>query len=175
MLWGFGLVVLATAVWLAGARTVQLIRRVRFLMLVLIVLFAFFTPGEILIPLLGKASPTLEGGMLAINHGVRLLVVVMLVAVLLQRTSESILVSGLVALVTPFAPLGMSVDRFAVRLLLVLRYVESPPEGGWRALLDLASDDAPQVAIMVSRSPLGWGDWLCLGGVLAATALGVVL
>lgn len=81
--------------------------------------------------------------------------------------------SGLVALVTPFASFGMSVERFAVRLLLVFRYVESPPEGGWRALLDLAADVAPQEALTVTRSAMGWRDWLCLGGVLVATAVGV--
>lgn len=175
MLWGFGLVVLIAAVRLAYARTIQLLRRVRFLMVVLVVLFAFFTPGEVLIPLIGKASPTLEGGMLALNHGVRLVVVVMLVAVLLERTSENMLVSGLVALVRPFAWCGLSVERFAVRLLLVFRYVESPPEGGWRALIDVGADVAPQDALTVTRSVMGWQDWLCLVGVLAVTLVGVIL
>lgn len=175
VLWGFGLVALAASLWLAPAKCRHLLRRVRILMLVLVILFAFFTPGEAMLPWAGQAGPTWEGAALAVQHCLRLGIVVMLVAVLLARTSERAMVSGLMALVAPLAVFGLSVERLVVRVLLVFRYVESPLEGGWRALLDADQFDGQIEPILVEHAALRWPDWLVMAGVTAAIVWGVNL
>ena len=89
---GFGLVVVTLGLSFARQRSLRLVRRARFLLIVLVVLFAFFTPGEALVSALGQAGPTREGLMLAASHGVRLLSVLILVALLLETTDERTLV-----------------------------------------------------------------------------------
>lgn len=173
-LWGFGLVVLAASFWLAPVKARRLLRRVRILMLVLVILFAFFTPGEAMLPWFGRFAPTWEGSALAALHCLRLAIVVMLVAVLLERTDERAMVSGLMVLAAPLAVLGLSVERLAVRVLLVFRYVESPPDGGWRALLDGAPCDEA-APIVVAHTALRMRDWLVLAVLVAAVIWGVSL
>lgn len=175
VLWGFGLFVLAAALVLAPERARRLLKRVRILMLVLVILFAFFTPGEALIPSVGQAGPTLEGVALAAQHITRLAVVAMLVAILLARTGEQALVAGLMVLAAPLKPLGLSVERLAVRILLVFRYVEMPPAGGWRALLDEPGDAAPAEPLLVTQARLHGRDWLAISGLVAAMFLGASL
>lgn len=173
-LWGLGLVVLTGAILFARHRAGRLLRRVRVLLLVLWVLFAFFTPGELLIPLLGSAGPTQEGLIAAAMHCVQLLVVVLLVAVLLETTGDQALVAGLMVLARPLAVLGLPVERLAVRMLLVFRYVENPPVGGWRALL-VAGDGASTVERLCIRMvPLRWWDGVVAGGVVVLILLGAL-
>jgi len=166
MLWGFGLVVLTLSVLFARHRTLRLLRRVRVLLVVLVLLFAFFTPGEALLPFLGRAGPTIEGLDMALVHGGRLLVVVMLVSILLEKTDERTLVSGLMVLARPLGLLGLSSERLAVRLLLAFAYVESPPPGGWRALMTENSDRVELDSLTVVFTPLRWPDRFAIGGLL---------
>lgn len=56
--WGFGFVFVALSMSIARQRALRLLRRVRVLLAVLVILFAFFTPGEALLPFLGSAGPT---------------------------------------------------------------------------------------------------------------------
>lgn len=162
------LVGISLVVMLALARTrgVRLIRRVRILLLAIIVLFAWFTPGEALVAALPGLSPTYEGVMLALEHGGRLIVVVCWVALLLERLSPDRLVSGLHALCRPGAVVGLSAQRIALRLLLVLRYVDSARGGRheWRHWL-LAPDEAGDPVHLV-RERIGTVDVLILAGLL---------
>lgn len=174
ILWSFGFVLVVAAFLWAPQRARRLVRRIRLLLLVLVILFAFFTPGEALLPFLGSASPTLEGASMAAVHCFQLLIVVLLVALLLELTDEQALVSGLMVLARPFAFLGLPVDRLAVRLLLVFRYVETPPAGGWRALLLPDAERAADGSLRVAAAPLRWWDRLAIGGVLLLAAWGAL-
>lgn len=149
-------------------------RRARFLLIVLVVLFAFFTPGEALVSVLGQAGPTREGLALAASHGVRLLAVLILVALLLKTTDERTLVSGLMSLAAPLAVCGFPVERLALRVLLVMAYVERPPEGGWKALLDGHADVPRGQLLRVRRQPLAVSDRLLIGALLAVLAWGAL-
>ncbi len=99
----------------------------------------------------------------------------MLVAVLLERTGERAMVSGLMVLAAPLAMLGLSVERLAVRVLLVFRYVESPPEGGWRALLDAPRFDGAIEPLLVEHAALRWSDWLVMAALTTAIVFGASL
>ena len=172
LLWGFGLVVVTLGLLFARQLSLRLVRRARFLLIVLIVLFAFFTPGEALLSALGQAGPTREGLMLAAGHGVRLLSVLIVVALLLETTDERTLVSGLMTLAAPLGKFGFPVERLALRVLLVMAYVERPPEGGWRALVDGHADTPSGPGLRVRRQALAVPDRLLIGALLALIVWG---
>lgn len=158
----------------ARHRAWRLVKRVRVLLLVLWVLFALFTPGELVVPFLGNAGPTLEGIAAASMHCVQLLVVVLLVAVLLESTRDQELVTGLMVLAGPLGRLGLPVERLAVRVLLVFRYVESPPNGGWRALLVHDDTLLAVESLCIRTLPLRWWDGLVAGSVVVLILLGAL-
>lgn len=130
---------------LARSRLLRLLRRTRFLLLAIFVLFAWFTPGEAILAAWPRISPTHEGLRLAAEHLARLFTVLSSVAMLLERLPPERLVGGLRALCRPLGWVGLPADRASVRLLLVLRYVEFSTEDGlgdWRAWL-LGEGPAP--------------------------------
>ena len=70
---------------------------------------------------------------------------------------------------------GIGVERLAVRVLLVFRYVESPPEGGWRALLDAPRFDGAIEPLLVEHAALRWSDWLVMAALTTAIVFGASL
>jgi energy-coupling factor transporter transmembrane protein EcfT len=168
-----------SALWLgiAGQTSLptlrRLLRRIRFLLLAILILFAWMTPGQAFFPLWTFLGPTREGLLLAVDHGLRLVGVVALVALLLGRGGRDFVVSGLYALMAPCALIGLSRDRLAVRLLLVLRHAENPPAGGWRHWLDPELPGEEASALHVQRIGFRGRDWLVLalaGGLLLLAA-----
>jgi energy-coupling factor transporter transmembrane protein EcfT len=164
---------LAVALLLARRRCLRLLRRVRFLLLAIVVLFAWFTPGEALLAGWPQLSPSREGAFLALQHAARLVGVIAGVALLLEVLPRERLVGGMYALCRPLALLRVSPERLALRLLLVLRYVESADADTprhWRHWL--ADDHAPvevEVVHLVRERP-GALDW-ALGGALMSLIL----
>lgn len=110
--------------------------------------------------------------MLAASHGVRLLSVLILVALLLETTDERTLVSGLMTLASPLGKFGFPVERLALRVLLVMAYVERPPEGGWRALLDGRADTPSGPGLRVRRQALAVPDRFLIGALLVLIVWG---
>ena len=123
----------------ARSRVLRLLRRVRVLMLAILILFGWFTPGEALLVHWPQWSPSREGIVLAALHGGRLLVVVSAVALLLERLPLERLVGGFYSLCRPFSLLGLRAGALALRLMLVLRFVDASPRG---------------------QGPVHWKDWL---------------
>ncbi|MBV2263695.1 MAG: hypothetical protein KUL79_09070 [Thauera sp.] len=162
---------LAAAV-LARARTWRLVRRIRVLLIAITVLFAWFTPGEAALLDWPRLGPTREGLALAALHAGRLLAVVCAVGILLERLALARLVGGLYALSRPLRRVGVAPERLALRLLLVLRYVEASPRGqgsvDWRhwladeSAVDAAAECAPVVLV---RERLGAGEALLAGAL----------
>lgn len=158
--------------WFAPSRSLKLLRRIRFLILAILVLFAGFTPGEALLPAFPELSPSRDGLMLAAEHVGRLVAVVLCVALLLEGLPVSRLVGGLHALMRPLGRLGLPVERLAVRLMLVLRYVESAPAAAWRDWLEddgIDRDDTDR--IVFAREVLAGKDLAALVLLLGLAAL----
>lgn len=167
------LAVLACALaagFLAPTRLRRLVKRVRFLLIAIVVFFAGFTPGEALLVSLPGTSPSREGAVFAMEHAGRLLGVVCCVAILLERLSVNRLVTGLYALLRPFECVGLPAKGLAVRLLLVMRYVESASPRGWRDWLGDDSDAELQ-AIRLGRERLGMTDVAVAVAVVAGAML----
>jgi len=157
------LCLLAAAV-LARTRFLRLLRRVRVLLLAIAILFAWFTPGEAFVHELPRLGPTREGLALAMLHAGRLVAVVCAVAVLLERLSLHRLVGGLHALARPLRLIGVPPERLALRLLLVLRYVEASRrgqgKGQWREWLlpeggEEDGSGAAEEVVVLNRERLG--------------------
>lgn len=158
----------------------RLLRRARYLLLTIALLFICGTPGEALWPWAGAFSPTTEGIALALLHGGRLLLVLALLALLLEFTPPEVLVAGVYGLLAPFAWLPR--ERVALRLMLVLQYAEEQKGEGrrrsWREWLDWLEcqekAEAPEQAVRLRSASLGGIDLLlliALSLLVAAVAL----
>jgi len=119
----FLLSILFLTAGLPGAGSlVHLLKRLRWLLLAILVVYGWWTPGDYLFPVLGKLSPTgagLEAGMLRLTA---LLLIAASVHLLLQLTAREQLLPALMQLITPLSPRGGR-ERFAVRVLLSLEAI----------------------------------------------------
>ncbi len=100
-----------------------MLRRMRWLFLSLVVIYFWFTPGEPLLlssPALSPWLPTLEGIEEGTIRILSLIALVLAVNLLLQTTSREQLLSAIHWLARPLWLLGVSHDRLAVRMALVL-------------------------------------------------------
>jgi energy-coupling factor transporter transmembrane protein EcfT len=113
-------------------RFARLLRRTRWLLLALGVMFAWGTPGVVAVPDFADFSPSREGLVLAATHVGRLVAVLASLSLLLKYTPAEDLVSALHRIMSPLERLGIDRCRIAVRLLLVIEYVESGSPRGWR-------------------------------------------
>lgn len=145
----------------------KLILRTRWLILSLFVVFSWGVAGQ---PLLaGMATPTYEGLHEALLHLGRLLLVLMAVAAFLESMSLPDLLGGTHQLMAPLRRFGFDSDRAIVRLMLVLRYVETLPRPrDWRILLDAPATTDFSEFVEVDNRPLHMMDYLIV--IMACTA-----
>jgi hypothetical protein len=133
--WGAGAVV-PFAWFLARRRVLALLRRARWLLLSIIVLFALATPGQRLAGLGGDLGLTWDGLMLAIEYALRLVLLLASLAVVHECLGTTGMMAGLHWLLTPIAKWRSLRERIVVRLMLVLDYVENTPVTRWRNWLN---------------------------------------
>lgn len=100
-----------------------MLRRVRWLLLAMLILYGWFTPGDPLLPQLGDWSPSLAGVQQGLLRVAALAAIVVAVYLLLMSTPRGDLVSGLLWFGRPLHRLGIDDRRFAVRLVLALEAV----------------------------------------------------
>ncbi|MDV7391746.1 CbiQ family ECF transporter T component, partial [Arthrospira platensis SPKY1] len=146
----------------ARERAIRLVRRVRVLLLAIVVLFAWFTPGTRVMVDLPSLSPTLEGLMLAFEHAGRVIVVVLCVALLMQHLSAARLVGALYALLRPFERVGLPAGRIAVRTLLVLEFVEGKGAASWKKWLTPSDVETALTPVHMPVEPFQGRDWVTL-------------
>jgi len=176
LLSGWALAVLAAglgiaALGLARQRTMRLVRRSRYLMLAIVVLFACFTPGRRLLAEPGWLPLTVEGVALAALHLGKLLCVITLVAILLERLARPELVLAIATLAAPLAWLGGDPGRLAVRLALVLDLVADRESTDWRHWLESPLPGSYPERIALAQRSMGWRDGVVLLVILLAMGL----
>ncbi len=122
---------IALAIVLASNRTRALLRRTRWLLLSLLILYLFFTPGEYLPGMAGTLGLTHEGLRQGAEQICRLLALLASLALLHRQLGTTGLLVGLYWLLSPFAWR----EKTVVRLMLVLDTVERQRARPWREWL----------------------------------------
>ncbi|MDD5330898.1 MAG: CbiQ family ECF transporter T component [Sulfuricella sp.] len=157
----------------------KLLRRTRWLLLSLILVYAFATPGDPLIPALDNYSPSREGLISGGSQALRLAALLAGLAALLSGVSRNRILAGLYFLLRPLSPLRVDIDRIAARVWLTLYYAEQKELGRpreWRATFHAALDEGgdgenPVVSLEIGR--LSGPDYLAL--VLSSLLLGLLV
>ena len=116
--------VLLFALLRSAHKLMQLLRRTRWIMLSLLLIYAYSTPGQPLLNALGIFSPSREGLSDGVLQLTRLLAALAGLAILLDRLHRQQLIAGLYTLFAPLQLIGVSRERVAVRLALTLHYAE---------------------------------------------------
>lgn len=158
-------VLAAAAAILAAPHFFPLLRRSRWLLLTMLLMFGWLTPGT---PLSGVPGASREGLWLAAENLARLTIALAAVALVLNALSPAALVAGLRSLLAPLAVLNVPRDRIAVRLALTLEEVEAARRGG-----DAVPGSGVDSLSLPASSP-GAAD-LLLGVVSGALLLGAWL
>ncbi len=145
---GFSVLLLALAARFAAPRLRRILRRLRWIALSILILFAWQTPGTLVIPALSAFSPTWDGIRLSLFHLAALAAIGAVVSLLMRALDDADWVCALYALSAPFARVGFPAARLAVRMMLVLESTAGGP----------------------GRAQHGWRDWL--SGTVAMTTHG---
>jgi len=155
----------------------RVLTRSRWLLLTLLLIFAFTTPGEWVHHWPGEIAPTYEGLNLGLLQGLRLLVMLAALTLLLCRSNREDLMAGIFILLRPLKIIGLSPERFTARLWLTLHYVEQAPDKKNRSLfrifeeMTMASEFESTQKIVLTVPAFHQIDaW-----VVGATAIGLIV
>jgi energy-coupling factor transporter transmembrane protein EcfT len=122
----------------------KLLRRSRWLLISLVLVYAFVTPGTAAVAVLGFYSPSREGLLSGGIQALRLISLLATLALLLATTSRERILAGLYFLLRPFNWIGVDIERVAARIWLTLYYAEKAEQHGprrsgeWRERLQAA-------------------------------------
>lgn len=169
-----GLAALALLPWLQGPALTQFLRylrRTRWLLLSLLVIYAYTLPGENVSSMLGSLSPSVHG----LQHGAlriaRMTLLLAALSILMMHIPRTGLLLGIYRILRPLQLLGVDAERIAVRLWLTLHYAEAALGNKQKinikqrlgALqLNEALPVDVQSHIELPDLPMGWTDYLCL-------------
>jgi energy-coupling factor transporter transmembrane protein EcfT len=150
-------------------RGIRLIWRARWLLLSLFVILAWGIAGDPVWD--GAMAPTHEGLIEALTHLGRLVLVLTVVAALLETLPLADLLAATHSLLSPLRHFGLDADRGVVRLMLVLRYVETLPRPrDWSSLLDVPVASASE-RVEVNDHALRGLDYALAVVIIAMLAL----
>ena len=164
-----GVPLLAVACMLSTARLLTLLRRTRWVMLSLLLVYAYATPGEALWAPFAQYSPTREGLAGGLLQLCRLIFALAGLTILLNLLSQQQLIGGLYTMAYPLRYAGLSRERIAVRLALTLHHAESAmldTTADWRGSIKnlLAPAETKQHSIELLAAPFTLRDGLLLFG-----------
>jgi energy-coupling factor transport system permease protein len=167
--------IICTGVFLAAVAMIRasdfllLLRRARWLLLSITLIYAYATPGEFVRQLPDVLAPTYEGLRDGAIQAVRLAIMLAALSLLLATTSRAQIMAGIYQLLKPLQFFGVLPERFSARLWLTLHYVEHMPSGtlkklrqeSWSmAALDTMNDGPER--IVLEFLPWRWLDYLAI-------------
>jgi energy-coupling factor transporter transmembrane protein EcfT len=106
-------------------RSYKFALRIKWVFIAILVLYGWYTPGQLLLPALGDWSPSNLGMQMALLQIAKLLLLIFAIDFLLQQMTREEMLLAIYQLVLPLTFLGLSRERFAVRAMLTLRAVEA--------------------------------------------------
>ena len=162
-----GTPLLLLASFLSAVRLRVLLYRTRWIMMSLLLIYSYATPGVAVWAALAQLSPTAEGILDGLLQLSRLAFALAGLVILQSSLSQPQLISGLYSLSYPLRYLGLSRARVAVRLALTLHYAESSlhdTAAHWRTRIErmLVQEEMKQQSIELHLMPLKVGDGLLL-------------
>lgn len=104
-------------------KALRMLSRLRWLFLSILVVYFWFTPGDLLLPSWQAWSPTVQGVGAGVLRMLTLILLVLAVSLLLQLTSREDLIAALVWLLSPLRRLHITPERLAVRMMLSMEKV----------------------------------------------------
>ena len=157
----------------------RLLYRSRWLMLVLLLTYAYTLPGNPIWPAGGGWSPTQQGVTAGAVRVLRLSLMLIGLAVLLVSTPRARLIYGLYVLLRPVAWWGFDRRAFAVRLGLTLEYIERHAPGGslqqWLAKLkEPVHPDSEPTVYRLQTERWQWHDNVLIAGMGAAMLVSMI-
>ncbi|CAG0991324.1 hypothetical protein MTYP_02299 [Methylophilaceae bacterium] len=164
------------------AEFVRLLRRIRWILAFLLIIYAFNTPGEYLYDWPVSFVPTYEGIRLGFEQAIRVCLLIAGLSVLLATTSREHIIAGLYVLSSPFRLIGLDPERFAVRLWLTLHYVEQSPKPAAKASLlarldsmrlDNGFPESGPESIRLVHPAFRWSDGLMLVALIGIGVYGL--
>lgn len=172
---GLGLGVALGCFVLPGVAWQRYLRRSSVLLMSILLVYAFATPGQPMFPDWGW-SPTIEGINAGVLQTARLAILLLALALVLSQMSREKLFVGVYTLLVPLRTLGLPVERLAGRLWLTLHYADTAvPAAPWArldGLLAPPADGPTELKLTLPR--FGWTDAVfalcCIagaGGLLA--------
>ncbi|MGQ0443357.1 MAG: hypothetical protein ACT4OH_07955, partial [Methylophilaceae bacterium] len=96
----------------------------KWIYLVMLLMFAFNTPGEHVHGWPFSLSPTHEGLLIGFTQILRITIVLAVLSLILAVNTKQQLIAGFYYLLLPLKFFGLDVERFAARLWLTLHYAE---------------------------------------------------
>lgn len=114
------LALLACAPVASWRAPIILLRRLRWLLFSMLLVYGWFTPGTVLWPALGAAAPTIEGLKEGLLRAGALLLIALAAQLLIAGIARPQLLAALFWLAQPLRLLGLSRERLALRLVLTL-------------------------------------------------------
>ena len=102
----------------------RLTKRLKWFYIVMLLIFAFNTPGQHVAEWPFVFAPTYEGLHAGFAQLLRILVMLAALSTLLGLHTKQTLISGFYFLLSPLKYCGIETERFAARLWLTLHYVE---------------------------------------------------
>jgi energy-coupling factor transport system permease protein len=146
-----GVPLMVVAYALSAMQLFTLLRRTRWIMFSLLLVYAYASPGEAVWPLLGQFSPTREGVIDGLLQLCRLAFALAGLSILLSLLPQQKLIGGLFTLAYPLRAVGLSRERVAVRLALTLRYAETE-------MLSAATDWQSSIESMLTPAEVKQGS-----------------
>ena len=102
-----------------------ILKRMKWFFLVMLVIFAFNTPGQHIQGWDYLFSPTYEGLASGLLQVFRMLTLLAALSLIMAINTKQQLISGFYFMLLPLQSFGLEIERFAARLWLTLEYVES--------------------------------------------------
>jgi hypothetical protein len=163
------LVALAVAV---ARQAITALRRVRWILLSIILIYGWTTPGHAIWPDYASWSPTWEGVQGGAQQILRLGAAVIALGLLIEKLGIHRLFAGVDWLLSPLRLLRMEPERIAARLWLTLCYARQMLDHSGKELFCVLQENAPLATVTpreltVTRITPGWRD---VAGLLAALA-----
>lgn len=157
----------------------RMLRRVRWLLVILVIIYAFSTPGEYIVHSKFPLRPTYEGLIAALTQMLTIVAMLASLTLVLSTTPRAKLIGGLYQILFPLKWVGIKVEKFAVRTWLTLHYVESRQPVmqlkslNWDEALNshLTHTQSTNNTIIIEVDTFKWSDWLMVLIALLATAL----